>query len=723
MINHMRKILLGLALSVAALCQDPVPVSPYQLLTTDANSGLLIPCAGCTITTYTAGTNTPLPAYTNSALNVALSNPICTNAAGYATANCSSSVPTGIWIGTACYKLVAKDANAVTLWTQDNLCDQSQILKVLLAGANGASLVGFRPTSGDTIITVAAALNSYLIDTGYSTWATACAAAVSASKTLIVTKTWTGVVSAPCAMWFVSGGILRIAASTAAPVSGSITAPAWQRIFDTTTNASASVLLPTPRQDVWVNWFGADTTGGNDSQPAFAAAIAAIANGAAQPYGVTLRATAGTFLLDSTVTFTSSNMLIFHGAGADTQFAWGGNNSTPAIMLQDCTQCEIGGFQIVGNVTSHLLYGIQMQNSGSGTRWTATRDRLVDITIEGVAGYITTGVYMGGGTDGNNDQQYFESVGVHNYSHSAFTINHSQVYDVQLIHCVFAANGFGAIGVENLSGNFFWSGGTGAGNTSEDFYIGGINAGTYVIEKGRFENSAQFLVTGGPSYNPLSLALRSVNYAGNCLGATAMQIQTSTCPNPATGGAAIDYRFGGTLTMDNCLFGTYPATPLEILLQGFGTPTTPNFAEIRGSTFFSSLTTVATMFSGAKPTAVSSSWVFDNGTSTGIELFLNAAVAPVTLAASATIDVTGYPKGQIFLTPGSGTPSYDTITGMYDGYTFFVACRKFGAGDCTFTANTHNIQFAASLSPLTVSYENTVQFVCFSSVCSLVTAQ
>ena len=138
------KYLLLALLATAAFAQDPVSITPYQLI--DARAGNAIACSNCSIYTYAAGTNTPLATYTSSTLATPNTNPVLTNSAGYAV---NGATITGIWVGSSCYKFVAKDSSAVTLFTQDNICDRGAVLKALLAGSGGAALVGYTyPNSG-----------------------------------------------------------------------------------------------------------------------------------------------------------------------------------------------------------------------------------------------------------------------------------------------------------------------------------------------------------------------------------------------------------------------------------------------------------------------------------------------------------------------------------------------------------------------------------------------
>ena len=151
------KYLLLALLATAAFAQDPVSITPYQLL--DARSGQAVACSGCSIYTYAAGTNTPLATYTSSTLATPNTNPVLTNSAGYAV---NGATITGIWVGSSCYKFVAKDSSAVTIFTQDNICDRGAVLKALLATSAGAGLVGFSQSTSYSASTVGAHLKDWI---------------------------------------------------------------------------------------------------------------------------------------------------------------------------------------------------------------------------------------------------------------------------------------------------------------------------------------------------------------------------------------------------------------------------------------------------------------------------------------------------------------------------------------------------------------------------------
>ncbi len=132
----MKKILFLLA--TCAYAQYPLQDAPYQVIYT-AN-GIAVPCQGCYLYTYNAGTTTPLATYTSSTLGVTLPNPVRTNSAGYAVSG--SGAITGIWVAAAaCYHLVFKNAAAVTVFDQDHVCTPA-------AGPGAGTLTGVTAKCG-----------------------------------------------------------------------------------------------------------------------------------------------------------------------------------------------------------------------------------------------------------------------------------------------------------------------------------------------------------------------------------------------------------------------------------------------------------------------------------------------------------------------------------------------------------------------------------------------
>ena len=93
------------------------------------------PCAGCTLTTYLAGTTTATPTYTDVSGASQNTNPIVLDASGSAM----------IWVGTPTLKLVLKDTGGTTIWTADNVpagssntvCGPAYTIQFANSGASG----------------------------------------------------------------------------------------------------------------------------------------------------------------------------------------------------------------------------------------------------------------------------------------------------------------------------------------------------------------------------------------------------------------------------------------------------------------------------------------------------------------------------------------------------------------------------------------------------------
>jgi len=117
----------------------------------------------------------------------------------------------------------------------------------------------------------------YLVDSGYSTYAAACAAALATNRTLMHTKNWnipSGTYT--CSRQFVSGGKLTVNSSATATLSGSIMATETQQIFDT--SASGASVVITNADTVYPEWWGGMPSNSSlDISTALQAAITATA--------------------------------------------------------------------------------------------------------------------------------------------------------------------------------------------------------------------------------------------------------------------------------------------------------------------------------------------------------------------------------------------------------------------------------------------------------------
>src|SRR6266702_3788653 len=112
----MKKILqIALVAMLCAVTQAQVPVTPIvqpHMTFVDAAGN---PCAGCSLFTYTAGTTTPFPTYTDSLGTSVNPNPIILDASGGPQTPSGSSG--GIWVGRVSYKFILKDALGATIWS------------------------------------------------------------------------------------------------------------------------------------------------------------------------------------------------------------------------------------------------------------------------------------------------------------------------------------------------------------------------------------------------------------------------------------------------------------------------------------------------------------------------------------------------------------------------------------------------------------------------------
>ena len=121
---------------MAVVYLSPVGGVAAQFFT---NTGAVL--TGGKLYTYAAGTTTPQATYTTSAGNVARTNPVVLDAAG--------RVPDSgeIWITSASYKFVLKDANDVLIATYDNISG---------IGATSYQVQNFTGTGSQTVFTLSA---------------------------------------------------------------------------------------------------------------------------------------------------------------------------------------------------------------------------------------------------------------------------------------------------------------------------------------------------------------------------------------------------------------------------------------------------------------------------------------------------------------------------------------------------------------------------------------
>lgn len=127
-----------MAFALAAYAQVPVApiVQPRVFFVTGDGS----PCAGCTLSSYIAGTTTALATYTDSIGISQNHNPIILDASGGAQ----------IWLSNAAYKFILRSAvgapNGATIWSVDNVkgggglggvCSPAGAVQIANTGVNG----------------------------------------------------------------------------------------------------------------------------------------------------------------------------------------------------------------------------------------------------------------------------------------------------------------------------------------------------------------------------------------------------------------------------------------------------------------------------------------------------------------------------------------------------------------------------------------------------------
>ncbi len=141
-----------------------------------------VPLAGGLLYTYAAGTVTPLATYTDQSGGTPNTNPVVLDAYGAAD----------VWLGSNAYKLVLKDVNSVTQWTEDNVAivnlTPSQVTSLI-------ALIGNAPvTAVMTALYTRVVGSSAQVTSGLATdltIASALSAAVSGNSILILAGTYT----------------------------------------------------------------------------------------------------------------------------------------------------------------------------------------------------------------------------------------------------------------------------------------------------------------------------------------------------------------------------------------------------------------------------------------------------------------------------------------------------------------------------------------------------
>lgn len=127
-----------------------------------------LPLSGGTLTSYLAGTTTPVTTYQDQALTIANTNPISLDSRGECL----------LWLdSTKTYKFVLKSALGVTQWTVDNITNSTAFAKALdmqlradLAAPSGPALMGYSGTLNYVVATIGAALHDVVLNPRMFPW-------------------------------------------------------------------------------------------------------------------------------------------------------------------------------------------------------------------------------------------------------------------------------------------------------------------------------------------------------------------------------------------------------------------------------------------------------------------------------------------------------------------------------------------------------------------------
>lgn len=212
--------------------------------------------------------------------------------------------------------------------------------------------------------------------TPFATFYAACAAAVTANKTLAVTKTWNVATSATCAapLRFFSNGLVKPTSSHTATLTGTITAPVYQQIFD----ISAAGFVRVAQREQEITWYGANWKNNSafDSAPAINAAF----NSASSGVEVLHLHWAGGIYYAGPLTMVNGVSIDGDGKGV-TYFAYNGTSGQDAFTYTgDNTNFHLRGFTIAGQ-SGHIP-----RNGLVFTQFLDNNSVVGDFSVENVSG-------------------------------------------------------------------------------------------------------------------------------------------------------------------------------------------------------------------------------------------------------------------------------------------------------------------------------------------------
>jgi hypothetical protein len=124
----------GIVLMCAGLVFGQAQVAPVPQQPFFDNTGAI--CSGCLLSTFVAGTTTPLATFSDSALSVQNANPLTLNAAG-------RNPNGGIYVSAATYKWVLQTPTGGPIYTQDNVPSPSLLTTTGALGSGTANNTTF----------------------------------------------------------------------------------------------------------------------------------------------------------------------------------------------------------------------------------------------------------------------------------------------------------------------------------------------------------------------------------------------------------------------------------------------------------------------------------------------------------------------------------------------------------------------------------------------------
>jgi hypothetical protein len=293
---------------------------------------------------------------------------------------------------------------------------------------------------------------------------------------------------------------------------------------------TGSLQVGGPRPWIDVRAYGALGDGTTDDTTAIQAAINAAKNTVSFTGGI-LFVPPGVYKITDTLTVSNVSGFQLWGSGASDNFnqctfEWAGAADRTMFLMQDCSRCCFRDFRVKSSPSLPLLVGIRSEN-GPGAI-TPKSNRYDNVHMDGGnnGGLLKAGWYhaQGAGGDANNDFSSFFKCSVQNYDNCGWLFYHSQSKGHRFQDCdaraanantqaigVSAGNDVHA-GTSVNGGGFHWYGGTMSRNLTADFYIGTPND-SVIIDGVNSENSARFIVVGGPTAALMPLAIRGVRWA------------------------------------------------------------------------------------------------------------------------------------------------------------------------------------------------------------------